>query len=69
MNTHTYVGRLPETTGAGRPLSVGDTFKPDLAHHHDRWLVESGRAIETAKPKRTKRAAKPAATSNTGDDR
>jgi hypothetical protein len=41
-----YIGRTPETTAAGRPLEAGDTFDADLAHHHDRWLIESGRAIE-----------------------
>jgi hypothetical protein len=46
MSTCKYIGRTPETTSTGRPLEQGDTFEADTAHHHDRWLIESGRAIE-----------------------
>jgi len=45
MQLYKYIGRNPETLSTGRPLAAHDLVEIDLAHHHDRWLVDSGRLI------------------------
>lgn len=51
MKKYRYIGKVPDTLGAGRPITPGDEVKlsADAQNDpHNQWLIEDGRLIELA---------------------